>query len=132
MNADVCIINSGTLRSDCVHSAGSFKFRDLKKILPFADPVVMLLVSGRVLHEVLENGVSQYPKLEGRFPQVGGLTFQFDPSRPSGDRVDASSVVVQGEPLEYERSYNLATKMYLKDGLKYFILSFIYFLCEKK
>jgi 5'-nucleotidase len=119
MNADVCIINSGTLRSDCIHRAGPFKMRDLKKILPFPDPVLMLRVSGRVLHEVLENGVSQYPKLEGRFPQVGGIQFEFDPSRQPGDRININSIRVRGEPLDYERDYNLATKTYLKDGLNF-------------
>jgi 5'-nucleotidase len=122
INADVCIINSGTLRSDCIHRAGPFKMRDLKKILPFPDPVIMLRVSGRILHEVLENGVSQYPKLEGRFPQVGGIQFEFDPSRRPGDRVDLNSIKIQGEPLDYERDYNLATKMYLKEGLASFLI----------
>jgi 5'-nucleotidase len=34
------------------------------------DPMVLLEISGDALLEALENGVSQYPKLEGRFPQV--------------------------------------------------------------
>ncbi len=42
--------------------------------------------------EALENGVSQWPKLEGRFPQVSGLKFSFDPSKPPGSRVVPGSV----------------------------------------
>ena len=82
MNADCSIINSGTLRSDCIFPAGPFTVRDLKKIIPFPDPIVVLKVSGKILHEVLENGVSKFPMLEGRFPQVGGIEFEFDPFRP--------------------------------------------------
>ena len=103
VNCDVVIINSGTFRSDCIHPAGEFKIGDLKKIIPFPDPVLVLRVTGRILHQVLENGVSQYPKLEGRFPQVGGVAFAFDPSKPGGSRIEASSIKVQGEPLDYDR-----------------------------
>ena len=34
------------------------------------DPLVLLDVTGDQLCQALENGVSQWPKLEGRFPQV--------------------------------------------------------------
>ena len=45
----------------------------------------------------LENGVSKYPKLEGRFPQVSGLSFEFDGSKPPGERVDRYSVKIGDE-----------------------------------
>ena len=35
----------------------------------------------------LENGVSQYPKLDGRFPCVSGLRFSFDPSASPGSQL---------------------------------------------
>ena len=34
------------------------------------DPLVLLDVTGDQLCQALENGVSQWPKLEGRFPKV--------------------------------------------------------------
>lgn len=71
------ILNSGTLRSDCIHPSGTFTIGDLKKIIPFPDPIVLVKCSGKNLHEVLENSVSQYPKLEGRFPQGMRQTFLF-------------------------------------------------------
>lgn len=66
--------------------------------------------------QVLENGVSQYPKHEGRFLQVSGLKFAFDPSKPPGKRIDSRLVKVQDEILDLEKNYNLATKLYLKQG----------------
>lgn len=68
--ADVAILNSGTLRSDRIHPCGEFKIRDLMAILPMIDPLVVLAVTGTQLVAALENGVSKYPTLEGRFPQV--------------------------------------------------------------
>jgi hypothetical protein len=52
-------------------TAGPLKVQDLVAILPMLDTTGVLACSGRELVAALENGVSQYPKLEGRFPQVG-------------------------------------------------------------
>lgn len=54
-------------------------------------------VLGEQLVRAIENGVSKYPVHEGRFPQVSGVTFGFDPTKPPGQRVDARHVKVQGE-----------------------------------
>ena len=106
VNADCVIINSGTLRSDCITPAGQFTVGDLKKIIPFPDQIILLLCDGKTLHEALENSVSQYPKLEGRFPQVAGIQFKFDPSKPSGQRIDPKDINVQNEKLEYTKVLN--------------------------
>ncbi len=49
INADCAILNSGSFRSDMVHTAGEFKVRDLKKILPFLDESILLAVSGKYI-----------------------------------------------------------------------------------
>jgi len=68
--ADVAILNSGTLRSDRIHHCGDFRMRDLMSVLPMIDALVVIAVTGTQLLAALENGVSKYPALEGRFPQV--------------------------------------------------------------
>ena len=68
--ADVAILNSGTMRSDRIHPHGEFRLRDLMSILPMIDALVVIAVTGTQLVAALENGVSKYPALEGRFPQV--------------------------------------------------------------
>jgi len=70
MEADIALLNSGTLRSDRIHPRGQFRIRDLMSILPMIDSLVIIAVSGSQLVAALENGVSKYPALEGRFPQV--------------------------------------------------------------
>jgi hypothetical protein len=52
------------------------------------------------LLEALENGVSAYPHLEGRFPQVAGIEFGFNPSKPKGQRIDPDRVKVQDLPVD--------------------------------
>jgi 5'-nucleotidase len=72
-------------------------------ILPMVDPLYVLEIKGYELIEALENGVSQYPKLEGRFPQVSGVSFTFDPLRSPGRRVIGDSIWVAGEPLDMHK-----------------------------
>ena len=56
-------------------------------VLPFGNIVVTLTVNGAELKSMLENGVSRMPAVDGRYPQVSGLCFQYDISQPAGSRV---------------------------------------------
>ncbi|KAJ8926041.1 hypothetical protein NQ315_009896 [Exocentrus adspersus] len=114
--ADLVILNSGTFRSDQVHPAGDFTMRDLTNVIPMRDPLVVLKVKGQTIVEVLENAVSMYPKLEGRFPQVAGVSFAFDPNKPPGKRVDPNFIRIGDEYLKLDQYYGLATKNYMHSG----------------
>jgi hypothetical protein len=76
----------------------------------------VLGLTGAQLIEALENGVSQYPKLEGRFPTVSGIQFEFDPRNPAGSRVIAGTVFVDSKPIDLQREYRTAVKAYLAHG----------------
>ncbi|XP_054722641.1 trifunctional nucleotide phosphoesterase protein YfkN-like [Uloborus diversus] len=115
-HSDVAILNSGTLRSDRVHPKGPFKMRDLVTILPMMDALMVINITGEQLYRALENGVSQYPRLEGRFPQVSGICFAFDPSKPSGQRIDPNYIKIGDEYLDFSQYYRLVTKAYLCQG----------------
>ncbi|RMX59555.1 hypothetical protein pdam_00003660 [Pocillopora damicornis] len=120
---DCVILNSGTLRSDCIHPPGKFKMKDLSAILPMPDVLVVLELTGDQILEALENGVSQWPKLEGRFPQVAGIKFSFNPDKDPGCRILEDSVSINNEPLVKDKSYKVSTKSYLakgKDGYQVF------------
>ncbi|MCL4131595.1 UNVERIFIED_CONTAM: hypothetical protein GTU68_047924, partial [Idotea baltica] len=115
-NGDVTLLNSGTLRSDRIHTAGEFSMRDLVTILPMLDSLCVLEVTGKKLLAALENGVSQYPKLEGRFPQVAGMQFLFNPDLPPGSRIYKDVVKVGDEYLDEDANYRLVTKAYMRQG----------------
>jgi 2',3'-cyclic-nucleotide 2'-phosphodiesterase (5'-nucleotidase family)/predicted AlkP superfamily phosphohydrolase/phosphomutase len=59
-------------------------------VLPFGNIVVTLDVNGAELKTMLENGVSQMPAANGRFPQVSGLCFTYDIALPAGSRVTSA------------------------------------------
>lgn len=115
-HADMAILNSGTLRSDRIHPRGNFTMRDLFNILGYIDPIAVLEASGEQIWRALENGVSQWPKLEGRFPQVGGCSFVFDPKQPPMKRIIPENILIGDEPLVLTKLYRLTTKAYLASG----------------
>jgi hypothetical protein len=77
---DVALNCGGTYRSDKVHGPGPVTIGDILDIFPYEDPVVVIKVTGQQLWDALENGVSEYPKQEGRFPQVAGMRVEWNPS----------------------------------------------------
>ena len=68
--SDCALINTGTFRSNLLFPSGIMKMGDLRLILPYADLILQLELTGEQLLQALENGVSKYPALEGRFPAV--------------------------------------------------------------
>jgi 2',3'-cyclic-nucleotide 2'-phosphodiesterase (5'-nucleotidase family) len=61
-------------------------------VLPFGNIVVTLDINGAELKTMLENGVSQMPAANGRFPQVSGLCFTYDIALSAGSRVTSAVV----------------------------------------
>lgn len=113
--ADVAITNGGGIRGDKVYPAGTMLIRkDVLTELPFGNTTVVLKITGAMLKEALEIGVSQVEKTAGRFPQVSGLSFTYDAGKEPGSRVTAVSV--GGAPLDMGKSYTVATNDYIAGG----------------
>ncbi|XP_055387201.1 mannosylglucosyl-3-phosphoglycerate phosphatase isoform X2 [Condylostylus longicornis] len=114
--ADVVMINSGTFRSDQIHPIGPFTMKDLINIIPMRDHMIMLEITGKCLLDALENSVSGYPKLEGRFPQVAGISFAFDPKKKPFKRIDPTLVFVADESINLSQTYKTCIKSYMYCG----------------
>jgi 2',3'-cyclic-nucleotide 2'-phosphodiesterase (5'-nucleotidase family) len=115
LGADVAVINGGSLRGNRQYEAGTILTRaDVLKEFPFRNSAVLIEVRGSDLLAALEAGVSKAPAKAGRFPQVAGLKFTFNPAAEPGTRV--RKVLVAGKPLQLTASYKLATNSYLADG----------------
>lgn len=116
MPIDGALLNSGTIRSDRKHPSGQLTVKDLITMLPFTDELVVLVLDGNDIIEALETSVSAWPAKEGRFLQLSGINYSFDPRKSPGNRVDASSIRINGEPLDLDKLYHIATKAYLRSG----------------
>ena len=114
--ADVALINGGSIRADDVLPAGDLTARDVLSILPFGNDLSVIQVTGDVLLQALEHGVSLTgPGAEpGRFAQVSGARYSFDAWKPPGARV--SGVTVNGQPLDPKKTYTLVTTSFVAGG----------------
>ncbi|KAM3578500.1 hypothetical protein VKS41_004553 [Umbelopsis sp. WA50703] len=84
---DAAFCCGGTFRSDKIHGPGPITIGDILDIFPYEDPVVVIRVTGQQLWDALENSVSEYPKQEGRFPQLAGLRIEWNASAEPGKRL---------------------------------------------
>lgn len=92
-------------------------------VLPFGNEVVTLRVNGAQLKTMLENGVSQMPAVDARFPQISGLCFAYDISAPAGSRVtgavrQAADGSCTGAPIDLAAAstYTIAENDFMADG----------------
>ncbi len=110
--ADVAITNGGGIRASI--EIGDITKKDLVTVFPFGNYVVTKYISGAALLEALEVGVSAYPELLGAFPQVSGITFSIDTSKPIGKRV--VNAKVNGAAVDEKASYLFATNDFVIAG----------------
>jgi len=110
--ADIALTNGGGIRDSI--AAGAITKGDIIRVFPFGNSIEVKRVTGQDIKEALEHGTRTYPEPSGAFPQVAGLTFVIDVSRPEGDRV--VEVMVGSEPLDLEKEYTLATNDFVAAG----------------
>jgi 2',3'-cyclic-nucleotide 2'-phosphodiesterase (5'-nucleotidase family) len=137
---DFALTNSGGLRADLTcpltdladdfcppYSTGPPPFTitrgSVLGVLPFGNIVVTLSLNGAELKTMLENGVSQMPGANGRFPQVSGLCFTYDIQQAAGSRVtgavrQAADGSCTGAPIDLTAAstYSMAENDFIADG----------------
>ena len=114
-HADAAILNGGGIRAGRIYAPGArISQGDVLAELPFGNRVVLLEASGRDLKSAIENGLSRLPGPSGRFPQVSGMTVEFELAREPGSRITA--IRVGGAPLDESRTYRVAVLDYLARG----------------
>ncbi|PNS15083.1 3-hydroxyisobutyryl-CoA hydrolase, mitochondrial [Sphaceloma murrayae] len=111
---DCALVVGGTYRGDQVYTPGVIRIKDIMDCFPFEDPDVMISTPGSAIWAALEHGVSKYPALEGRFPQVSNITYTFDPSKPPGSRL--LDVKIGETVLDHQKDYKLVTRAYTVSG----------------
>ncbi len=117
------ITNGGGLRASI--DAGPVSMGEIITVLPFQNTVSTFGLKGSDIVAALENGLSEIEDGAGRFPQVAGMKFTFDTSKPAGSRV-VSVQMREGDafvPLDPAKVYTLASNNYMRaggDGYKIF------------
>jgi 5'-nucleotidase len=110
--AQVAIMNGGGVRTSI--DAGPITLGEVLEVQPFGNTLALVTISGAQLKEALENGVSQIEQVAGRFPQIAGMRFTWNPAAPAGSRVVA--VQVGGAALDPAGSYRVAINNFMLGG----------------
>jgi 5'-nucleotidase len=110
--ADVALTNGGGIRAKI--NAGDITKKALLTTFPFPNTLAVVEVTGKDLWAALENGVSQVETGGGRFPQISGMSFKYDSTKPVGERV--LEVKIGGQHIDLEKTYRVATNDFLAAG----------------
>ncbi len=113
----IALQNGGGLRASI--AAGEVSKGDVLAVLPFQNTLATFQIKGADLVAALENGVSQVEEGGGRFPQVAGLKFTWDPKvAPNQGRVKEVLVAEGGNwvPIGPDALYSVATNNFLRAG----------------
>ena len=116
-SADAVLLNGGALRGSL--PSGTVTAGDVLTTVPFQNTPLIADVPGSVILEALEHGVSSYGQGEGRFLQVAGMRYVFDPRNPVGSRiikVEIKDRSGEWRTVENDKSYRIITPDYLARG----------------
>ncbi len=121
------ITNGGGLRASI--DGGEVTMGEVLGVLPFQNTLATFQIRGEDVVASLESGVSQIEDGAGRFPQVSGLRFSFDPSVAPGEGRIQSVEVKDGDgwtAIDPDATYTVASNNFTRnggDGYKLFALN---------
>jgi 5'-nucleotidase len=112
----LAIVNGGGVRTSI--AAGPVTLGSVLEVLPFGNTMVVMTITGAQVREALENGVSQVEAGAGRFPQVAGMRYSYDPKAAVGSRVLSVDVKdVSGyKPIDPAAAYKIVVNNFIAAG----------------
>ncbi len=125
-DATIAILNGGGIRANI--DAGPITLGEVLTVLPFGNLLATMDLTGADVVAALENGVSGIRVTDGvisrdgaggRFPQVSGIRFSFDPNLEAGSRVSNVEVLnADGtySPIDLEAVYSVVTNDFMRRG----------------
>lgn len=114
LESDIAFINGESIGN--IESQGiKNKQLNIDELIPFPDDkCVKISIKGSVIKDILEWSVSLYPKKNSAFLQVAGINFTFNPKKEKGQKINR--ILINNEPLDYDKFYTAATTDFLANG----------------
>ncbi len=125
--SDIAIQNGGGVRTDI--AKGDFTMGDAYKLLPFANTLVEMDMTGAEIKVVLEEALDyalQPDGSDGAYPYAAGLRWHVDTSKPAGSRL--SNMEFKGRndsswsALDSSSTYRIVTNNYIASGRDGYLL----------
>ena len=113
---DVAIQNGGGLRASI--DGGPVTMGEVFTVLPFQNTLATFDLTGAGIIAALENGVSQVADGAGRFPQVAGMRYTWDPEAEPGSRIVSVEIETDDGfvPIDPEATYGVVSNNYMRGG----------------
>jgi 5'-nucleotidase/UDP-sugar diphosphatase len=105
-DSDFGFMNGGGIRASI--DKGDISYRDILTVLPFGNTVYVMKLNGNTVKEVLDFAAT-IPDGQGAKLHVSGVTFEIVDGK-------ANNIMINGEPLDINKVYNVATNNYLASG----------------
>lgn len=124
--AQIAIMNGGGIRANI--EEGEITVGEVLTVLPFGNLVSTFNLQGSDVLAALENGVSRVvvdggnvvrDGAAGRFPQVGGIRFTYDPTQPEGSRIVNAEVENEDgtfTAIDPTANYSVASNDFMRRG----------------
>ena len=112
----IAIQNGGGLRASI--DGGDVTQGEVITVLPFQNTLATFQLTGADIRKALENGLGKIEEGAGRFPQVSGLKYSYDKTKPAGNRL-VSVEAKEGDafvPLDDAKTYGVVTNNYMRAG----------------
>ena len=114
----MAVQNGGGIRASI--DEGPITVAEVIKVLPFANTLAVMDVTGAELKATFETSVGVYPGENGGFLHVSkGVKVQFDSSKPAGERIVSITYTdAQGKEVELDdtTTYTIATNAFTAKG----------------
>lgn len=112
---DMAVVNGGGIRASLYK--GDVLGADLSALCPYDNTIVVVEVTGEVIHAMLENSISLTTREAGipagRFLQVSGIAYTYRPADETNPPKLLSVTMADGSPLDPDAKYSLAITNYM-------------------
>ena len=113
-------LNDAGIRADLVATGDgpshALTYEDLYTAQPFGNTVVVMTMTGAMIHRLLEQQFDPAAGTRGTLQVSNGVSYRYDLSRPPGQRVDLAQMVIGGQPLSEAGIYRIAMNDFLAGG----------------
>lgn len=121
--AVVAFMNQGGIRQDIPFAAsgdeadGELTFGEAFAVHPFGNSLVTMSLTGAQIDALLEAQFADPERGSRRVLQVSdGFKYTWDAAQPTGARVDAASITIDGAQIDLNSAYRVTVNSFLADG----------------
>lgn len=119
----VAFMNVGGIRTDLIYKEssgegpGNVTYGEAFSVQPFGNNIVTMNLTGSQIDELLEEQFDNPGPGRNSILQVsGGFNYTWNASAPSGQKVDNSTIMIKGKPIDAKSIYRIAANSFLADG----------------